>query len=312
MKKNNRIDIKKEQPNILYGYSDEEVVETYALVTGASSGIGCAIAEELARKRINLILVALPNTGIEVVEETLVMTYNIKVISICLDLTNLEAPYLLFDMCKRKNIHVSILVNNAGFGNLKLFEDSDLNELQQMMSLNNLALVSLTHLFTPLLKESGEGYILNVGSLASVFKIPYKAVYSATKSFVYSFSAALRLELEPSNISVSCLCPGSTLTSPRVRDILKRTAGKNTLFVQTPQAVAKTAVSKLFKRQFKIVPGFHNRMLLRVSYILPEFITDKLLLKLFKPKPIEKIEHMILLRIRKNYGILTTLSFTNR
>lgn len=217
---------------------------------------------------------------------------------------------MLFDACKSKNIHLSILVNNAGFGNLELFEDSDLNELQQMMALNNGALVSLTHLFTPLLKESGEAYILNVGSLASVFKIPYKAVYSATKSFVYSFSAALRLELESSNISVSCLCPGSTLTSPRVRDILKRTSGKNTLFLQTPEAVAKTAIRKLFKRQFKIVPGFHNRLLLGVSQILPEAITDKLLMKLFKPKPLAKAQLIIL--SGKNYGSLTALSLANR
>ncbi len=310
MKKRNLLNKTNGKANILYGYSDEEVIETFALVTGASSGIGRAIAEELARRGINLILVALPNTGIETVEELLTDTYNIKVYSFCLDLTDPEAPSILVDTCKRKNIHLSVLVNNAGFGNLELFGDSDLDELLQMMALNNRALVSLTHQFIPLLKESGEGYILNVGSLASVFKIPYKAVYSATKSFVYSFSAALGLELKSSHVFVSCLCPGSTLTSPRVRDILERTAGKNRLFVQTPEAVAKIAVRKLFKRQFKIVPGFHNRLLLGMSRILPESVTDKLLVILFKPK--QRTNAQPILSLRRNYGSLIVLSLANR
>jgi short-subunit dehydrogenase/membrane protease YdiL (CAAX protease family) len=309
LKKKIRIHNKKESPNTLYGYSDEEVIETFALVTGASSGIGRAIAEELAKQKINLILVALPNTGLEVVEAALVREYNIRTHTFCLDLTQPEAPLFLVNACKEKCIDISILVNNAGFGNLELFEDSDLHELLQMMALNNRALVSITHLFTPLLKGSGEAYILNVGSLASVFKIPYKAVYSATKSFVYSFSAALRLELESSNISVSCLCPGSTLTSPRVRDILLRTAGKNTLFVQTPEVVAKTAVKKLFKGQFKIVPGFLNRLLLGVSSILPESITNKLLMRLFKPKPVTT---QLIVSGRKNFEGWGLLSLANR
>lgn len=310
MKKRNLLFKTNGSPNIFYGYSDEEVIETFALVTGASSGIGRAIAEEFARKGMNLILVALPNTGIETVEESLEQKYNIKVISYCLDLTDSMAPALLLGECKRKNIHLSVLVNNAGFGNLELFGDSDLDELLQMMALNNRALVSLTHQFIPLLKESGEGYILNVGSLASVFKIPYKAVYSATKSFVYSFSAALGLELKSSNVFVSCLCPGSTLTSPRVRDILERTSGKHRLFVQTPEAVAKIAVRKLFNRQFKIVPGFHNRLLLGISWILPESITDKLLVKLFKPKQFVNAQPTI--RLKRNYGNLIMLSLANR
>jgi len=309
MKMRSRIHRKNELPNIFYGYSDEEVLETFALVTGASSGIGRALAEELAKKGLNLILVALPNTGLESVGEKLEQAYNIRVFSFCLDLTDAEAPFILFDACKNKNIHISILVNNAGFGNLELFEKSDLDELMQMMDLNNRALVSLTYLFIPLLKESGEGYILNLGSLASVFRIPYKAVYSATKSFVYSFSAALGLELKSSNIFVSCLCPGSTLTSPRVQDILMRTGCKNKLLIQTPEAVAKTAVNKLFKKQFRIVPGFHNRLLLGVSQLLPESITDRLLMNIFKPKPIPKVKLMTM--SSGNYRGLNVLSLAN-
>jgi short-subunit dehydrogenase len=257
--------------------------ETFALITGASSGIGKAIAEELARKNINLILVALPETGLEDVAHQLAEQNKIVVYSFCTDLTDAASPYQLAEACRKENIDISILVNNAGFGNLELFENSDLTELLQMMRLNNQALVALTYLFIPFLKKNKQAYVMNLGSLASVFKIPYKAVYSATKSFVFSFSAALRLELNRHNISVSCLCPGSTFTSVRVKDILKRTSGKNSAFVQSPEAVAKTAVKGMFARQFKIVPGLHNRALLSVNKLLPEAITDRLLVKLFTP-----------------------------
>ena len=309
MKIKNRIHKKIDIPNFLFGYSDEEVIETFAVVTGASSGIGHAIAEELAKKGVNLILVALPNSGLETVSKTLADKYTIIVHSFCLDLTDESAPLTLFEECKSKDIHISILVNNAGFGNLELFENSDLSELMQMMTLNNRAVVSLTYLFIPLLKKSEEAYILNLGSLASFFKIPYKAVYSATKSFIYSFSVALGSELKSSNIFVSCLCPGSTLTSPRVQDILRRTGCKNMTLVQTPQAVAKTAVKKLFKGQLRIVPGFHNRILLGVSQLLPEIVIDRLLLNIFKPK-ISVGAKIVFVR-KRNYGLLHALNLAN-
>jgi uncharacterized protein len=262
---------------------DRSDTKSFALVTGASSGIGLAIAEELAGMNKNLVLVALPGTGLERIGRLLAEQFDIEVYTYTIDLTDPVAPYRILEACNKSEISINILVNNAGFGNLELFETSNLPELQQMLALNNGALISLTYLFIPLLKKSSPSYILNLGSLASFFKIPYKAVYSATKSFVYSFSAALRLELRRANISVSCLCPGSTLTSPRVRDILMRTSGKNPLFVQQPSAVAKTAIRKLFQKQFRIVPGVHNQVLLGMAALLPEFVTDKILLRVFKP-----------------------------
>jgi uncharacterized protein len=258
--------------------------ECFALVTGASSGIGRAIAEELAKRKINLVLVALPASGLEGVSEHLAKTFNVDVYSFSVDLTIPEVPFMLFQECENEGLNIQILVNNVGIGNLELFETSDLDETMLLLSLNNRALVTLTYLFIPTLKKAAQSYILNVGSLASVFTIPYKAVYSATKSFLYSFSAALKLELKPSNISVSCLCPGSTLTSQRVRDIVRRTSGKNQLFIQQPDAVAKSAVQHLFAKQFQIVPGFHNRVLLAIARILPTFIIEKILVGMFKPK----------------------------
>lgn len=257
--------------------------ENFALVTGASSGIGYAIAEEMARKKLPLVLVALPGTGLKGVAQTLARKYNIEVYSFSVDLTQPDGPFNLLKACE--SININILVNNAGFGIPPgLFADSDLSDLQGMMALNNHALVTLTYLFIPKLKKAGRAYIMNVGSLASLFNIPYKAVYSATKSFVYSFSAALRLELKPNNIFVSCLCPGVTLTS-RIRDFQEQ-SGKKIPFTQMPEAVAQTAVKQLFRKQFKIVPGIYNQLMFGVSRFLPGFIIDKILSRKFKPLPL--------------------------
>jgi len=284
--------------------------ERFAIITGASSGIGLAIAEELASREINLVLVALPGTGLEDVAIRLAQTHSIKVYFFCADLTHPAAPIKLFEECRQRKICPQILVNNAGFGNLELFESTDLNELLQMMRLNTQALVALTHLFIPILKQNRRSYILNLGSLAAFFKIPYKAVYSATKSFVYSFSAALRLELQSMNISVSCLCPGSTLTSARVRDILQRTSGKNPLFVQSPEAVARRAVNKMFAGQFRIVPGLHNRILLFLYSLIPEPVTEGLLLKIFKPMP--ALKPQLVVSIQNNAFGWGALGLANR
>jgi uncharacterized protein len=126
------------------------------------------------------------------------------------------------------------------------------------VSLNNRALVTLTYLFIPSLKKAAQAHILNVGSLASALAVPYKSVCSATKTFVYSFSTVLKLELEQSNISVSSLCFGTTRTGPRVRDIIRRTSRKNQLFIQSPDAVAKSAVQHLFDKKLKSFAAFTN------------------------------------------------------
>jgi short-subunit dehydrogenase len=261
-------------------------INRYCLITGASSGIGLAIAEEFGKLGRNLVLVALPETGLEKIAHDLHHRFGISILTLCLDLTEENASQKIFDACEDHGLVINVLVNNAGFGNLEVFHDSRLPELQNMMALNNAALVSLTHQFIPHLKRSAPSHILNTGSLASFFQIPYKAVYSATKSFVYSFSASLRLELRPDKIYVSCLCPGGTLTSNRFQEILKKSAGNGSRFLQQPDEVAQTAVREMFRKKFRIVPGLHNKLMLFFYELLPERITHWILIAHFKPKKI--------------------------
>jgi short-subunit dehydrogenase len=253
----------------------------YALITGSSSGIGRAMAFEFAKLKYNILLVALPETGIRAVAGELTQRFDVHADVLELDLTHSGSPNQVFSWCKENHYQVQILVNNAGFGNLCALEETDPMLISRMLALNNHALVALTQLFISDLKRLKTSYILNVGSLASFIPIPNKAVYAASKSFVYAFSAALRVELKHLHIHVSCLCPGGTLTNQQAIAPLK---GRPRGLAQTAEEVAKEAVLKLFKKKEKIIPGWHNRCLYYLTAVVPSFIRAWVLLRIFSIK----------------------------
>jgi len=261
---------------------------TYALITGGSSGIGRAIAEELASRKINVLLVALPGTGTDEVVAELKQKFSILADGFEIDLITSNATIKVLDWCKLNHYHVNILVNNAGFGNLCSLEKSNPAIISNMMLLNNHALVLLTQLFIPEIKQRKFGYILNVGSLASFMPVPNKSVYAATKSFVYTFSAALRLELLPYHIHVSCLCPGGTLTNEQVTTRINSMNSLNRAFVQLPGEVALEAVTEMFLKKFRVIPGRSNKFLFLLRRILPEFAVDWILNRIFNRSVLKK------------------------
>lgn len=241
---------------------------SFALITGSSSGIGKAIAEEIASRGINILVVALPHSGVAHVVRNLIDRHGIRADGFEIDLTGADAPYRILKWCRENRYRVSILVNNAGFGNLSPFHHTTPSMLQGMMAINNHALVLLTHYMIPELRRNRFAYLMNVGSLASFMPIPNKSVYAATKSFVYTFSAILRAELGRDNISVSCLCPGGTRTSDKILAHAQAVAGSR-YFMQDPQAVAREAVAALLRRKFRIIPGWHNKAFFMLLQVLP-------------------------------------------
>jgi len=255
--------------------------KSFVLITGASSGIGEALAFEFAAYQQNLLLVALPDTGLEGVCLELKTQFGIEVNTLCTDLTLPGSAAGVLHWCQINFFKVSVLVNNAGFGNLELFENSNPDLLCNMMELNNRAVIMLTHLFLPELRKFKQSYIMNVGSLASFIPIPGKSVYAASKSFVYAFSQSLYLELKTTNIHVSCLCPGGTMT-PKVQSFLSEMKFKRKGFCQLPEEVAKVAVRQLYKRKFRIVPGFQNQFLYWLSQILPMPLKIMIIQSVFK------------------------------
>jgi uncharacterized protein len=243
----------------------------FVLITGASAGIGKALAIEFARRSKSLLLVALPGTGLENVAQEIATDFKVTVHSFCCDLTNEDSPKAIFEWCREVGARVNVLVNNAGFGNLEFFTKTKMSLLDNMLKLNTLSVIRLTHFFISHLRGFKESHILNVSSMAAFLPLPQKSVYAATKSFIYSFSDSLRHELGHDNISVSCLCPGGTMTE-RVKSSLTGSMNRKKSFFQSPEEVAAEAVAGMYRKQFRIIPGWRNRVMFRVSRILPEFI----------------------------------------
>ncbi len=256
--------------------------DQFALVTGASRGIGKAIARELASRNYNLILAALPESNLETVTKEICGAYNVQVVQFEVDLTAADGPQQLFDWVKKNGFQVSVLVNNAGMGHEGEFGCMPWPDINTMMQLNMNAVVQLTYLFLPELKKCRQAYILNVGSLASFRPIPFKIIYTASKSFVFFFTRALREELLLSPVSVSVLCPGPVLTN---NDTIKRTRSKGTIarmMVLRSKQVAQIAIDDLLDKKPVIVPGRFNRFLLLFEKMVPRNRQMKILAKIYK------------------------------
>ena len=252
----------------------------FALITGASEGIGRAIAAELASRKINLILVALPDAKLQKAACELKKTYGVEVVTYATDLIKEGAVQALFQWCSDHQYLVNILVNNAGIGHEGAFETTPLSYIDDMMQLNMRSVIHLTYLFVPHLKKNREAYILNVGSLASFRPMPYKNIYTATKSFIFYFTRALREELKGSSIKVSVLCPVPTNSKVKARTTSKGIIGK--MMILTAEKVAKIGIEKLYKGQAVIVPGFINKSLLIFEKTLPRNIPMKILASMYK------------------------------
>lgn len=232
----------------------------YTLITGASKGIGEAFAYEAAKKGYDLILVSLPEDGLKVVAQDIREHYQVEVITYQDNFTKPKAVKQFLSWCSEQNFTINILINNAGMGMQGPFEDLDPETRRIMMRLNMEALVDLTHGILPYIKES-RGYLLNVSSMAALMAIPYKAVYSASKHFVLAFSNALHYEMKDSDVKVSCLCPGPTITSDEVRLRVETQGRKARIMTMTAEAVAKEGFAGLLKGKREIIPGWNNKIL---------------------------------------------------
>lgn len=255
---------------------------TFTIITGASMGIGKAFALECAERGMNLLLVALPDTLLEEVQRELEAAFSVTVLIFPSDLTKPESVKSLYQFCLDKELSVQMLINNVGMGAGGRFENIPLEKYLQIMDLNNKVMVSMCHYFIPLLQQQSSAFVLNMSSMEATLPLPYKAVYTGSKHFVYAFSLALREELKRSAVSVSVICPGPVLTNP---DALKRVNahGKRAKWViSSPAQVAKMGVNGVLKGKAVIVPGSINQVLVRMMKVVPTFLKMKMLERLFR------------------------------
>jgi uncharacterized protein len=255
---------------------------TYALITGASKGIGLSMAHALASRKYNLLLVARSEKELATAAEELQRKWQVKVAWLASDLSRAEGAVDVSEWVKAGQYPVSVLINNAGYAVWGNFTDRTLEEHQQMIQVNAETPVALCHYLLPLLRQQQQSYILNVSSTAAYQAVSTLALYSATKSFVLLFSRGLRQELKGTNVAVSCLCPGPVKTNFIDRagmQAIKETADK---YGMMPEDVAEIAIKGMFKKKAEMIPGATNALTAFLTRIVPKDIVENIAANLYK------------------------------
>lgn len=247
----------------------------YALVTGASRGIGREIARELAVRKTDLFITSRNESELISLKQELESKHGIKVEVFAYDLSLPDAAEKISSRIKALNIPVKYLINNAGYGLWGDFDALSLEDQNNMMRLNMDLPVMLSHMMIPELKKNTPSYILNVASTAAYQAVPTLSVYSATKAFIINFTRGLRHELKSSGISVSCLSPGGTKTGFIERGGMHHLEKASEKLSMMPQDVAKAGVKGMLAGKAEIIPGFLNIFSVSLIPFLPKSIIEK-------------------------------------
>ncbi len=239
---------------------------SWALVAGGSKGIGFSIAEALAKRRYNLLLVARNHENLILAKKILEKTYPIEVETLTCDVSRTESRIKIQDWCNDKRFKINILCNVAGSGGSSDFPELPLNDVSTLLSTNLESTITLSSILIPYLKANAPSYILNVGSLAGFAPVLIKSVYASAKSAVHSFSYSLRYILKPDKISVSCLCPGPVFTKPSIaNETMKQMGWLGKHMAMDAGLVGELAVRGMLRRKMIIVPG---KLATLISYVL--------------------------------------------
>lgn len=255
-----------------------------ALVTGASFGIGEAFARELASKKTDLVLVARSQDKLQQLATELQDKHAIAIEVIALDLTEPGAGKTLLDKITAKGLTIDLLINNAGFGDYGAFSDRPLEKQLAMIQLNVTAVVELTGLFLPVMKQRGGGAIVNVSSIAAFQPIPYMSIYAATKAFLLNFTEAIWAENKDSGVRILAVCPGPTESQFYDRaDFPDSMGGMNGSTMDSPEKVVRETFNALEKGQSTIVTGgIGNQLIVNLPRFVPRDLLVSVVGKQFK------------------------------
>lgn len=248
--------------------------KTFTLITGASDGFGKALALECAGRNMNLVLIALPGSGLANLADYIKKDFGVDVLYFEHDLSKREECYLLLNEINSHQLAINMLINNAGIGGTHFFDERDVEFYYKQIELNVAAPTLITRLFLENLKRNCPSHILNVSSLAGIFNLPKKQVYGGTKSYLISFSKSLRAELLSKNINVSVVCPGGMNTNAALTVANFCEKGLSRWSIMNPEEVAKITIKKMLKKKEVIVPGFWNHFFLFLGSLLPKFISN--------------------------------------
>lgn len=254
----------------------------YVVITGASLGLGKAIAEKLAAEGCNLILLSLPQENLSDCCDELAKNYGINTLYYETDLRDEDNIRAFAHWAVTQNVEIAGLVNNAGIGGSSFFEKTDLLNIDNMILINIRALTLMTRLFVPELKRREKSFILNVSSIAAFKPMPFKTVYPASKAYVYSFSVGLGEELKDTPIHVAVLHPGPMDTSVENAGRISKHGFLGKLVHLSVDEVAEIGVQQLLVGKRVIIPGIFNKICIRLLKTIPREVAMPILTKVLR------------------------------
>jgi len=256
--------------------------DSYALVTGASSGVGYELAKLLAKDGKNVVIVARSQDRLEELKTEVEEKYATTVTVLPKDLSNPNSPEEIFSELQKWHINVDVLVNNAGFGVWGKFSETDLHKELAMIQVNITSLIHLTKLFLKGMLENKSGWILNVASLCAFAPVPMESVYCSTKAGVLHFSEAIANELKGTGVSVTCLCIGLAKTEfhKRARMESAKAAKRKMMDAAT---VAQDGLNDLKKGKVISIPGLQYRVWPFLVRFLPRNLVIRIMRSQHEP-----------------------------
>ncbi len=259
----------------------------WALITGASAGIGLALAEELASAGTNLVVSARRKDRLESLASRLRANHSVKVEILSADLANPGAPDHIRTFTQAKFLEIELLINNAGFGAYGPFYQSDLKRQLEMLQVNCAAVVHLTHLYLSDMVARGHGDILILASVAGFQAVPYISTYAATKAFDLRFAEGIAEEVRRYGVHVCALCPGSTETEFRV---VAGQPERTFRGAETAEKVARTGLRALAAGKSSVISGFKNTMSVEGQRLAPRGLVSRVAASMLAPSAKESRE----------------------
>lgn len=259
----------------------------FALITGASKGIGMALAAECASRGYNLALVALAGEDLPTTATELADRYQVRALVLEIDLAAADAADQVVDWVLAQQIQVFMLINNAGLGSVGPFDQAALEKHRVMLYLNIHTPYLLMRKLMPMLAAQPQAYVINVSSQAAFFPIPFKASYSASKAYLLYLSLATEYELRSSNVHICVVCPSGVKTSPAIRERIETAGPLSRMVALEPEEVASITLRKALKRKRLIIPGTLNRLSYYATMLAPDFIRFPFIAKKMRKNPSE-------------------------
>ena len=252
----------------------------WALVTGASAGIGKALAEELAQGGTNVVLTARRQDRLEALASELTAKHPIQTETFVADLAQPSAPKAIFQFTQQKGLTISLLINNAGFGQYGELHATDIERLRDMVQVNCTAVLQLTRLYLPEMVARRSGDILIVASTAAFQAVPYISTYAATKAFDLYVAEGLAEEVQPYGVRVCALCPGTTTSEfHELAGHPAHSKGRE----QSAETVARNGLEALAAGKSYVISGLGNYLGAHGQRLVPRRFVTRIAARMFRP-----------------------------